>query len=195
MAKLPYLAVSELLYASYFSYYLMIAGVGIALFFKDRREFFHFVSVISFLFYACYLCYIALPIVGPPVLFREIPDVHILGQFVAAALNHPYPEALKHGPLFQLMAWIYRVAEAPGAAFPSSHVAVALCTVFFSFRYLKRIRWLHLVLAVLLCLSTVYCRYHYVVDVLAGVATAAILVPLGNRLYFRFTPPEPASRA
>ena len=66
------------------------------------------------------------------------------------------------------MLWVYRVFEAPGAALPSSHVAVALCTVFFSFRYLRRIRYVHLAVAVLLCLATVYCRYHYVVDVLAG---------------------------
>jgi membrane-associated phospholipid phosphatase len=85
------------------------------------------------------------------------------------------------------MAWIYRVFEAPGAALPSSHVAVALCTVFFSFRYLRRIRHVHLAVAGLLCLSTVYCRYHYAVDVLAGLATAAVLVPLGNWLYFKFS--------
>jgi len=38
----------------------------------------------------------------------------------------------------------------------------------------------------LLCLGTIYCRYHYVVDVLAGGATAAVLIPIGNRLYFKF---------
>jgi membrane-associated phospholipid phosphatase len=90
------------------------------------------------------------------------------------------------GVFFQLMRWIYRVFEAPGAAFPSSHVAIALCTVFFSFLYLRRIRYIHLVVAVLLCLSTVYCRYHYVVDVLAGLVAAAVLIPLGNWLYCKF---------
>jgi len=69
---------------------------------------------------------------------------------------------------------------------------VALCTVFFSFRYLRRIRYAHLGVAVLLCLSTVYCRYHYVVDVLAGLVTAAVVIPLGNWLYFRFSRPAPA---
>jgi membrane-associated phospholipid phosphatase len=82
------------------------------------------------------------------------------------------------------------VFEAPGAAFPSSHVAVALCTVFFSFRYLRPIRYLHLAVAVLLCLATVYCRYHYVVDVLAGLLTAAMVIPLGNWLYFKFGQPD-----
>src|SRR5208283_5890686 len=75
MDKLPYLAVSELLYAAYFSYYLMIVGVGLALFYRNREQFFHYLSVISFLFYVCYLIYIFLPVVGPPIFFHEDTDV------------------------------------------------------------------------------------------------------------------------
>jgi len=68
---------------------------------------------------------------------------------------------------------------------------VALTTVYFSFRYLRSIRYIHLLLALLLCLSTVYGRYHYVVDVVAGAVTALILVPVGNWLYLRYhTSPE-----
>ena len=84
------------------------------------------------------------------------------------------------------MALIYGLFETPGAALPSSHVAIALCTVVFSFRYLRPIRYLHLTLAVQHCLATDYCRYHYVVDVLTGLVTAALLVPLANWLYFKF---------
>ena len=64
-------------------------------------------------------------------------------------------------------------------------MAVALCTLYFSFRYGLRIRYVHLVFVILLCLSTVYCRYHYGVDVIAGVLTTALVVPLGNWLYFK----------
>jgi membrane-associated phospholipid phosphatase len=71
---------------------------------------------------------------------------------------------------------------------PSSHVAVAVCTVFFSFRYWRSIRFVHLAAATVLCLSTVYCRYHYVLDVLTGLLTAAVLVPAGNWLYYRTRP-------
>jgi membrane-associated phospholipid phosphatase len=52
----------------------------------------------------------------------------------------------------------------------------------------RRLRWLFWVLlpvATLLVLSTVYCRYHYAVDVLAGIALAFATVPLGDRLYAR----------
>jgi membrane-associated phospholipid phosphatase len=84
------------------------------------------------------------------------------------------------------MAWIYHAFESPGAALPSSHVAVAICTVYFSFRYLRRIRYLHAGVAMLLCGATVYCRYHYLVDVLTGFLTAAVVIPIGNWLYWRF---------
>jgi len=77
---------------------------------------------------------------------------------------------------------------------PSSHVAIALTTVYFSFRYLRLIRWLHLAVAVLLCLSTIYCRYHYAVDVLAGLITVAVLLPFANWLYFKLGV-EPAGNA
>ena len=194
MAKLPYVAISETFYASYFCYYVMIAGVGIALYIRDRRSFFHYVSVISFVFYVCYTIYIVLPIIGPRVFFHEINGYSVPEDLQALAPTDIYPRAVQAGPFFHLMAFIYRVFEAPGAALPSSHVAIALTTVFFSFRYLPRIRYPHLVVAILLCLSTIYCRYHYVIDVLAGIATAALLVPLANWLY-RETAPHPPVEA
>ena len=195
MQKLPWLAVSELFYASYFSYYVMIAGVGIALFVRDRRQFFHYVSVVSFLFYVCYLIYIVLPVIGSRAFFHQVEGYALPEVTQRLAVTDVYPEAVQAGFLFHLMKWIYRVFEAPGAALPSSHVAVALCTVSFSFRYLRRIRYVHLAVALLLCLSTVYCRYHYVVDVVAGLVTAAVLIPTGNWLYFRFSQLEPESQA
>jgi membrane-associated phospholipid phosphatase len=186
MEKLPWLAVSEVFYASYCSYYFMVGGVGVALFLRSRQQFFHYVSVLSFVFYACYLIYILLPIIGSRAFFHQVEGYSLPQATQQLAVTDAYPEAVQAGVFFGLMRWIYRVFEAPGAAFPSSHVAVALCTVFFSFRYLRRIRYLHLAVAVLLCLSTVYCRYHYVVDVLAGLVTAAMLIPAGNWLYFKF---------
>lgn len=185
MLAFPSVWVSELFYISYFSYYIMIIGVGLALFFRNRDQFNHYVSVVSFVFYACYLTYIFLPVIGPRIIHSGIvpfdppPEVLPLEGWIT-------PEAVQTGPFHKLMAMIYHQFETEGAAFPSSHVAIAWVTVYFSFRYLPRIRWLHLVMAILLCLSTVYCRYHYVVDVLGGMLTVAALLPLGNWLYRRY---------
>jgi membrane-associated phospholipid phosphatase len=196
MHKLPYLAVSELFYASYFSYYVMIFGVGLALFLRSRRQFFHYVSVVSFLFYVCYIIYIFLPVIGSRIFFRQVEGYTPPAATQQLAITDAYPEAVQAGVFFRLMKWVYRVFEAPGAALPSSHVAVALCTVFFSFLYLRRIRYMHLGVAILLCLATIYCRYHYAIDVLAGLVTAAVVIPAGNWLYFKFSgrDPEPEIR-
>jgi membrane-associated phospholipid phosphatase len=181
----PHRWVAEVLYAAYFSYYLMIAGVGLVLLFRRRDQFAHFVSVVSFVFYLCYLTYIFVPVIGPRIVHSGLGDFE-LPPDVLPASPVTTPPAVASGVFFQIMAWIYERFETPGAAFPSSHVAVALTTLYFSWLYLRPIRWAHTVMAVLLCISTVYGRYHYVVDVLAGIAVAAALVPLGNWLYWRF---------
>lgn len=190
MEKLPWLPVSELFYISYFSYYVMIGGVGIALFVSSRRKFFHYVSVVSFVFYVCYVIYIILPVIGSRAFFHQVEGYVLPPETQQLAITDTYPVSVQAGLFFQIMKWVYRVFEAPGAALPSSHVAVALCTVYLSFRYLRPIRYAHLAVACLLCLATVYCRYHYVLDVLSGLVTAAVLVPLGNWLYCRFSRPE-----
>ncbi|MDH7503082.1 MAG: phosphatase PAP2 family protein [Verrucomicrobiota bacterium] len=187
MYALPHLWVSEVFYAAYFTYYIMISGIGLALYLRDKRQFFHYVSVVSFVFYICYLVYICLPVMGPRAFFREIDGFRLPDEIQAYAGAPFYPPAVQSGLFFQIMAWIYRNFEGPGAAFPSSHVAIAFCTLWFSFRYLPKIRCIHLIDVILLCLSTVYCRYHYAVDVAGGAVAAAVLVPLANRLYWAFS--------
>jgi membrane-associated phospholipid phosphatase len=191
MEKLPYLPISEIFYASYFSYYIMIVGIGIALYAREPRQFYHYVSVISFVFYFCYALYILLPIIGPRVFFHDVAGYSLPEAIQQLAPTDTFPRAVQKGPFFHIMGFIYGVFEAPGAALPSSHVAIALATVFFSFRYLRRIRFLHLTVAILLCLSTIYCRYHYALDVLLGALTALVLVPLANWLYFKSVPGVP----
>ena len=183
--RFPSRWLAEILYGAYFSYYVMIGGVGLALLLRDRKQFAHFVSVVSFVFYICYLIFIFIPVVGPRILCPDMVRWPLPSDVVPA---HPIttPASVEASVFYQIMAWIYQRFETPGAAFPSSHVAVAWTTVYFSCLYLRPIRWIHAGLAVLLCISTVYGRYHYVVDVVAGVVAAATLVPLGNWLYFRF---------
>jgi membrane-associated phospholipid phosphatase len=67
-------------------------------------------------------------------------------------------------------------------AFPSGHTSVALLSVYYAVRFTPR-----LVPAVapgvfLMILSTMYLRYHYLVDVLAGAALAGLCVTLAPQL-------------
>jgi len=188
MEWLPYGWVGEVFYIAYFSYYVMITGAGLALFLKDRRQFSHYVSIVSFVFYVCYLAYVFTPVIGPRLFYRDVAGYQLPADVMPMSVP-AVPEAVQAGPFYKIMAVIYDIFESPGAAFPSSHVAVALCTLYFSFIYLRRIRYVHLAVVALLCLATIYCHYHYIVDVVAGAVTAGALVPLGNLLYFRFSRP------
>ena len=59
-------------------------------------------------------------------------------------------------------------------AFPSIHVAVSMYLLVFDYWYYRRRFWILLVPCVALWISTVYLRYHYCVDVVAGVAITAV---------------------
>jgi membrane-associated phospholipid phosphatase len=161
----------------------MIVGVGLALYLQHRQRFFHYVSVVSFVFYVCYLNYIFVPVVGGRVFWSSIDGIPQEEMFDFYPLA--FPESVQAGPFFHIMDFIYEHFEAIGAAFPSSHVAVALVTLYFSHLYLRRIRHVHTVAVILLCIATVYCRYHFVVDVFAGLITGVALLWVGNRLFWK----------
>lgn len=184
--RFPSLWVSEVMYFSYFSYYVMIVGVGLALFLRSREQFFHFVSVTSFVFFCCYLAYIFYPVIGPRVFYSVTPGYVLPADLQALYPAVTFPEAVQTGVFFQIMGALYDYFEPAGAAFPSSHVAVAIVTAYFSTRYLPRVRALHWFMVVMMSVSTVYCRYHYAVDVLAGVLTALLLIPVAEWLYRRY---------
>jgi len=140
-------------------------------------------------FYVCYLTYIFTPVMGPRIFHRVINGYELPVEFQPGVLPQ-FPAVVQAGLFFPDHGLDLQHLRSTGRGVPQQSRAVALTTVYFSFRYLRPIRFVHLVVALLLCLSTVYCRYHYVVDVVAGVMTAMILVPLGNWLYFRFHKPR-----
>jgi hypothetical protein len=66
-------------------------------------------------------------------------------------------------------------------AFPSIHVAVSLYLLAFDRMYYRRRFWRVLAPCVALWISTIYLRYHYGVDVIAGMAFATVGLWAANR--------------
>jgi membrane-associated phospholipid phosphatase len=62
--------------------------------------------------------------------------------------------------------------------FPSLHIAVPAFILAFDFLHHRKRFWLCLVPVLFLWLSTVYLRYHYFVDVLAGFLLAVLALGL-----------------
>lgn len=175
---------SELMHLSYLSYYVMVGGLAAWLLLRDIPAFRHFVTVVSLVFYACYTTYLFVPAVGPRVLWADTPE---RATFVALYGHAPRPTAEPaESEVFRRgFAFIEANGEIPGAAFPSSHVVVAFVTAWFSWRYVPRIRWAHLLLAVSILFSTIYTRAHYAVDVVGGLVALALLLPAAQALHRR----------
>ena len=137
----------EFFHFFYFSFYLIIPLTGIFLYGKDVKLFESFVFQLSSLFYVCYFFFIILPVEGPIALRNE----------------YFHQEGLFRIPV----DFIYR-GENPGAAFPSSHVAAVFLVAWWGSTHFKRMKIFYWLTFLFLSISTVYCMFHYAVDVIAG---------------------------
>jgi len=102
--------------------------------------------------------------------------------FVAPAAGPRVPEALVQSELGggaatgALRAFLRVCERTELDAFPSGHTAITLVVLAESWTLLPRVRVPLAILSGAIVFSTVYLSFHYVTDVLGGVALAAILV-------------------
>lgn len=85
-----------------------------------------------------------------------------------------FAQPLTGGWITQMAKPVLDTASNGVDAFPSIHVAVSLYLLAFDRMYCPRRFWRLLIPCVVLWISTVYLRYHYAVDVVAGIGIAAI---------------------
>ncbi len=168
----PYSWFEVLMSVGYFSFYffLLIGGIPLAV---QRRWIIleKFVFQVFFGFGVCYMVYIFYPILGPFF------DLHPLGSFNGKDY------------MTQVTYTLVNVFGTRGAAFPSSHVAVAVQVFLLSCRWFRPSAYILGPFAFLLTLSTMYGEYHYPVDAVTGVVAGVILwavAPYVNELFERF---------
>jgi membrane-associated phospholipid phosphatase len=126
----------------------------------------------------------------------------VCGNIVVAALGHflvraEYPRPLLPSPAPDLstafLAWVYRIDPA-GNVFPSLHVAhTFLITLLISLDR-PRLGRVLLVMSILLALSTLTTKQHFLADVLAGLAMAFAARAWANRELARALAAAPAVR-
>jgi len=80
-----------------------------------------------------------------------------------------------HGPL--LLDWTLKTLNDGSNhvdVFPSVHLAASLYLLLFDWKHWRRRFWWVLVPCLIMCFSTLYLRFHYFVDLLAGVGVALV---------------------
>lgn len=170
LPRVDSLWLSELLYASYFAYYLSIILPVVWLWLRQRDEALMDALLRMMAVYTiCFFIFALMPVDGPR---------HTGMIFEGAASQGPFAR------LVQIVAVEH--GESLGAAFPSSHVAGAVTMAWVGWLYLPR--WAFYLLAVEalgVFLSTFYTQAHYAIDSVAGLilamAVQLLLVPVTLR--------------
>ncbi|UCH21892.1 MAG: phosphatase PAP2 family protein [Deltaproteobacteria bacterium] len=155
------LFLDEFFHFAYANYYIVIPMTAFLLYPKDKKLFERFVYEISILFYVCFLIYIFLPVEGP------------------LKLRHDY---FQGGGLFKaIVDYFYAKGDNAGGAFPSSHVAVTFLVAWWAHNHLGRLKIYYWSVLFFLSIATVYCMFHYAVDIIAGWLVAVLFIYLFNR--------------
>ncbi len=153
----------------YLSYFFAPAILAALVYWNGRRQLFR-----DFLVSLCvttlvgYTGYLLVPAVGPYIFQAEL-----------------FPARLPGGDLHTAASVIHTIDSLKGVArdcFPSLHTAHTTVVLVFARRFSRAAFLVYLPIALGLYVSTIYLRMHYVVDVAAGFATAALACALGPRL-------------
>ncbi len=175
--------VTEILQLAYASFYLLFLLVTWDLLRSGKRlEFDVFSFGVVYGFGLSYLGYWLLPSVGPRFVLHRFSDLdselpgRVLTPYLRAFVN--WGGAIAPGTNDQSA-----MAQAFPDVFPSGHVMMTIALIFWGFRFSSGVRWLVFGAGSLLIASTVYLRYHYVIDLMAGAGLAVVCLASHTRLY------------
>jgi|YNPMSStandDraft_1061717.scaffolds.fasta_scaffold00017_9 membrane-associated phospholipid phosphatase len=160
----PYL--TEYFQFCYMTFFFMpvIHGVELHLHRRDF-EFDILLRNILFGFYLSYLLYFIMPAVGPrftlydfSLLQQELPGI-LLTDFFRNVVN------AGGGIINSTIAPALQVNR---DCMPSGHTMMTLINITLAFKFKSRLRYVFLIFGSSLIFATIYLRYHYVVDLIAG---------------------------
>jgi membrane-associated phospholipid phosphatase len=152
----------------YFSYYFLPVTLVLTLYLGNRRQDFNeAVFVLLFGYYLSFIGYILFPAIGPRytlIHLQSVPlEASFFTDFVRDILN-----AAEHNKR---------------DCMPSGHTQLALMVLYLSYRFKRVLFYILLPIVCGLILSTVYLRYHYVIDLMVGTALAVTCLMVAPRLY------------
>ncbi len=166
MQKFICFGTSEYLMFSYCFYYFLLVVLGVGLFFKSKiKEFDDLLFTSAVTYYISYLGFILFPVEGPRFALVGNYQVEINGGFFTSLAQR-----------------LIDVAGIQGGAMPSSHVAVALVVLVYARRHHRILYYVLFPLIVSLFIATVYGRFHYISDVVAGLLVGGGSILLCDRL-------------
>jgi membrane-associated phospholipid phosphatase len=168
LARLQTPALTEALQWIYTLFVPAVLLVGVVLWGTKRyAEFRYYAFLISLGYLASYLGYVLWPARGPRFLFREFDHLPLRGLWMFNGMQTT---------LDQLESVAYD-------AFPSGHTELTILAWWSTHKLSKAWFGAYFAYTSGIIFATVYLRYHYTVDVLAGAIVAVVLIAAGPFLY------------
>ena len=132
---------------------------------RGEREMENYLFYLGLAIILCTTGSLFFPVAGPMRQIGHLYDVPLRGYFFTAVAE-----------------FIRNHIHVPGGAFPSIHCAAASIIGWVAYRY-SRVTFYFLTPVILsLYISTVYGRFHYLIDVIAGIFVALLTMALGHVL-------------
>lgn len=190
LAQFSHPILTELLQIGYTSFYFIMIGLALELYLRNEREkFLYTVFAIIYGFFLSYIGYLLVPAVGPRFTLHDFHALNYeLPGLFATELLRDLINAGESIPKGALNA--YELAQRD--VFPSGHTQMTLIVAYLAFRYKVKSRYALYLFGTLNIIGTVYLRYHYVIDLIAGAAfmvftlwTAPTIVRLWERIKIR----------
>lgn len=159
---------TDIMSLAYLSYYFIPVAFIIVLYLKGRMvEFERCVFVLLFGYYISFIGYILFPAIGPRYAMAHLYSVPLEGSFITDFVRDTL-NALEHNKRDVM---------------PSGHTQMVLMVLFLAHRYEKILFYVFFPVICGLILSTIYLRYHYVIDLFVGMVLAIGCTMVGLLLY------------
>jgi membrane-associated phospholipid phosphatase len=159
---------TDVMSLAYVSYYFIPVALILVLYLKDRIiEFDRVIFILALGYYVSFIGYILFPAIGPRYTLTHLYSVSLEGSFLTDFVRNTL-NVLEHNKR---------------DCMPSGHTQMVLMVLFLAYRYEKILFYLLFPIVCALILSTVYLRYHYVIDLFVGVGLAIACIVVGPRLY------------
>ncbi len=159
---------TDILSLAYLSYYFLPVVLIVVLYLKGRTaELDRSVFVLAFGYYVSFIGYILFPAVGPRYAIAHLYSVPLEGSFITDFVRDTL-NALEHNKR---------------DCMPSGHTQIVLIVLYLAHRYERFFFYLFFPIVCALVLSTIYLRYHYVIDLLVGIALAILCMMVGPLLH------------
>ena len=187
LVQLSHPLLTETLQIAYTSFYFLFLLLGYELSKRHNPGLFHyFMFTIVYGFFLSYLGYFFLPAVGPRFTLH---DFSHLDQDLPGVLLTPYLRWFVNsgGSVPIGVANDVAIAGTQRDVFPSGHTMMTLVLIYLSTKFKAKVRHFIYIIGSLLIVATVYQRYHYVVDLIAGAAFMVLCVSTSFPLYSYIT--------